>query len=123
MIERIKLKKILTKLIILRIYDLPPETWDTRKIAGFLLVTFIVSALFGFLMKWTGLFPHLDMTYYKKLGPARGALHDGVSGLIVNGTIVAMILLGIFKSKYLFVILGVVSAMVLALARAAPQRL
>jgi len=51
---------------------------------AFMGVTFVISALYGFLMKATGLFPHLDATYYKGLGPTRGAIHDGVSGLIVQ---------------------------------------
>ena len=50
----------------------------------FMAWTFLVSALYGFVMKATGLFPHLDATYYKGLGPFRGAYHDGVSGLIVQ---------------------------------------
>ena len=50
----------------------------------FMAWTFIVSALYGFIMKATGLFPHLDATYYRGLGPTRGAIHDGVSGLIVQ---------------------------------------
>lgn len=52
--------------------------------ASFLAITFVISALYGFLMKATGLFPRLDATYYRGLGPCQGALHDGVSGLIVQ---------------------------------------
>lgn len=51
---------------------------------AFMGVTFVISALYGFLMKATGLFPHLDATYYRGLGPVDGAIHDGVSGLIVQ---------------------------------------
>jgi hypothetical protein len=51
---------------------------------SFMGVTFVISALYGFLMKATGLFPYLDATYYKGLGPVDGAIHDGVSGLIVQ---------------------------------------
>ena len=51
---------------------------------SFMAITFVISALYGFIMKATGLFPRLDATYYKGLGPYRGALHDGVSGLIVQ---------------------------------------
>ena len=50
----------------------------------FMAWTFMVSALYGFAMKATGLFPHLDATYYKGLGPIKGAINDGVSGLIVQ---------------------------------------
>jgi uncharacterized membrane protein YeaQ/YmgE (transglycosylase-associated protein family) len=53
----------------------------------FLIVSFVVSALFGFIMKFSKLFPNLDETYYKNLGPVRGMYHDGVSGLIVQITL------------------------------------
>jgi hypothetical protein len=53
----------------------------------FLFVSFIVSALFGFVMKFSKLFSDLDETYYKNLGPIRGMYHDGVSGLIVQITL------------------------------------
>ena len=41
-------------------------------------------------MKATNLFPHLEETYYKKLGHIRGAIHDGVSGLIVQVTLLVL---------------------------------
>jgi len=66
-----------TQYIILDLMNLQPTV-------QFMALTFIVSALYGFLMKATGLFPILDRTYYKGLGPVQGALHDGVSGLIVQ---------------------------------------
>lgn len=56
----------------------------------FLTVSFIVSALFGFVMKFSKLFPNLDETYYKSLGPIRGMYHDGVSGLIVQITLILL---------------------------------
>lgn len=59
----------------------------------FLLVTFIISALYGFLMKWSKLFPYLDATYYKNLGTIRGMYHDGISGLIVQITIYFLLVL------------------------------
>jgi len=66
-----------TQYIILDLMNLQPTV-------QFMALTFVVSALYGFLMKATGLFPVLDRTYYKGLGPVQGALHDGVSGLIVQ---------------------------------------
>ena len=69
----------ITQLAILQIVDFP-----SSQPALFMAVTFVISALWGFLMKATKLFPHLDRTYYKGLGPLQGALHDGVSGLIVQ---------------------------------------
>ena len=68
-----------TQVAILHIMDFP-----TGNPSLFMLLTFIISALWGFLMKATKLFPHLDSTYYKNLGPLRGAFHDGISGLIVQ---------------------------------------
>jgi hypothetical protein len=70
---------VTAQVAILQVMDFP-----SSNPALFMLITFIISALWGFLMKATKLFPHLDSTYYKGLGPLRGALHDGVSGLIVQ---------------------------------------
>ena len=56
----------------------------------FLIVSFIVSALFGFVMKFSKLFPNLDETYYKRLGTIRAMYHDGVSGLIVQITLLLL---------------------------------
>ncbi len=57
-----------------------------------LTVTFITSALFGFVMKLSKLFPSLDKTYYKTLGWKHAMLTDGVSGLIVNLTLLPILL-------------------------------
>ena len=76
--------------------------------AGFLLIAFqiflksstdnlyrllmlIISALFGFIMKWSKLFPHLENTYYKKLGTLRSMYHDGISGIIVQLTLLLVV--------------------------------
>ena len=60
----------------------------------FLMVSFVVSALYGFLMKLSGLFPILEATYYKRLeadgGVIRSMYHDGVSGLIVQCTLLVL---------------------------------
>jgi hypothetical protein len=73
-----------TQYIILNIVKLPK---NFRSSFYFLIVSFIVSALFGFVMKFSKLFPDLDETYYKNLGPIRGMYHDGISGLIVQITL------------------------------------
>ena len=75
--------------IILKLYPFPKNVLDIKKSLLFLLLTFVVSALYGFPMKATKLFPHLDESYYKNLGPVNGAIHDGVSGLIVQTTLLA----------------------------------
>jgi len=77
-----------TQYIILKIVRFPKTYND---IFYFLVVSFIISALFGFIMKFSKLFPDLDETYYKNLGPIRGMYHDGVSGLIVQITILFII--------------------------------
>ena len=74
--------------IILLIHELPTNMDTTF---SFMIVVFVVSALYGFLMKFSGLHPHLDKTYYKYLGTVRGMLHDGVSGLIAGGTLLVVL--------------------------------
>ena len=46
-------------------------------------VTFLVSALIGFPMEWSGLFPHLQTEYYDKLPRLQSFMADGLSGLVV----------------------------------------
>tara|TARA_B110000211_G_C14065921_1_gene547636 strand:+ start:1925 stop:2392 length:468 start_codon:yes stop_codon:yes gene_type:complete len=79
----------ITQFIILKVVDFPNNK-DFNYITKFLLLSFIISGLFGFIMKLTKLFPHLDATYYKNLGNTNGAIHDGVSGLIVQITLLLL---------------------------------
>ena len=74
---------------------IPNNTNDIVNIVKFMLVSFVISALYGFIMKWSGLFPHLQKYYYDKLGVVRSMYHDGISGLIVQITLI--ILLNFFK--------------------------
>jgi len=81
----------LAQAIILSIIDFPVSI-SIRSVVPFLIVTFVVSALFGLLMNdaWpvsTGLFPIISATYYKDLGKKRSMVTDGLSGLVVNTTI------------------------------------
>ena len=76
-----------TQYIILYLYRFPTNIKDIAYILEFMLVSFVVSGLYGFLMKASKLFPHLDATYYKELGHLGGAYHDGISGLIVQTTL------------------------------------
>jgi hypothetical protein len=73
-----------TQYIILKIVKFPT---NFKNSLNFLIVSFVISALFGFVMKFSKLFPNLDETYYKNLGHIRGMYHDGVSGLIVQITL------------------------------------
>ena len=79
-----------TQVIILNVHKLPtnPETFIT-----FMIATFMISALFGFVMKFSKLFPHLVNTYYKKLGVSRSMYTDGVSGIIVQATLLVILYL------------------------------
>ena len=76
-----------TQPIILAITPFPKNILNLSYLLKFLVVTFIISALYGFIMKWSGLFPHLQKYYYDKLGVVRSMYHDGISGLIVQITL------------------------------------
>jgi len=79
-----------TQPIILYLMKIPQNINDFAYISKFMLISFIISALYGFIMKWSGLFPHLQKYYYDKLGLVRSMYHDGISGLIVQGTILSL---------------------------------
>lgn len=76
-----------TQPIILKLTPFP-KSFNKMYIIKFLTVSFIISALYGFIMKWSKLFPYLDKYYYDKLGVVRGMYHDGISGLIVQITLI-----------------------------------
>lgn len=73
-----------TQVIILKFHKLPT---NIKTVITFLITTFVISALFGFVMKFSNLFPYLVDTYYKNLGVSRSMYTDGVSGLIVQSTL------------------------------------
>jgi len=81
----------LTQQIILNIQEFPTNIYKYQDVLQFLVITFIISALFGFIMKWSRLFPHLEKTYYKKLGIIRSMYHDGISGIIVQITLLVLL--------------------------------
>ena len=80
------------QLIIISILKFPTLKSNLNYNLLFLFLSFIVSALYGFLMKWSKLFPHLENTYYKNLGLLRSLYHDGISGLIVQITIISILI-------------------------------
>ena len=89
-----------TQVIILALISFPQTikcVSNTRNMAMFMLISFIVSALYGFIMKYSKLFPILEETYYKKLEEDhsvwRSMYHDGISGLIVQITIIVLLLI------------------------------
>ena len=80
------------QMIILHLESFPDtQNLNLDKLISFMIITFIVSALYGIPMKASKLFPHLDNTYYKNLGCAGGMWHDGVSGLIVQSTLYSIL--------------------------------
>ena len=76
-----------TQYIILHLIKVPTKIGFTPEIMNFIVVSFLISGLIGFPMKWSGLFPHLNEYYYKPLGDIRGFYHDGISGVIVQFTL------------------------------------
>ena len=76
-----------TQPIILSIMPFPQSIFDITYVSKFMILSFIVSALYGFIMKWSQLFPHLVTHYYDKLGVTRSMYTDGVSGLVVQTTL------------------------------------
>tara|TARA_Y100000389_G_scaffold163342_1_gene166568 strand:- start:3535 stop:4023 length:489 start_codon:yes stop_codon:yes gene_type:complete len=86
-----------TQPIIVNIMKFPKNLNDIKYVMLFLLLSFVVSALYGFIMKFSKLFPILEETYYKRLeedhGVLRSMYHDGISGLIVQLTIFMILLM------------------------------
>jgi hypothetical protein len=73
-----------TQAIILHFMNFPTYNRSIKYIIKFMILSFIVSALFGFIMKASKLFPYLDKYYYEKIGLVKSLYHDGTSGLIVQ---------------------------------------
>ena len=76
-----------TQFIILKLCKFPNNLKNIKHVFKFLVISFIISGLYGFVMKSSKLFPHLEATYYKNLGQIKGVIHDGVSGLAVQITL------------------------------------
>jgi len=79
-----------TQPIIISIMPFPKSLFNIKYVIKFLILTFIISALYGFIMKWSKLFPYLEKYYYNKLGLFRSMYCDGVSGIVVNSTILVI---------------------------------
>ena len=80
-----------TQPIILSIMPFPKSIFDILSVGKFMIVTFIISAVYGFIMKWSKLFPYLEKYYYDNLGIVGGMYHDGVSGVIVQTTLLLLL--------------------------------
>jgi|TARA_A100001037_G_scaffold45808_2_gene37086 hypothetical protein len=81
------------QMIIVNIMDFPRDLKNHTNIIHFMILSFIISALYGFIMKFSKLFPHIEDTYYKNLGTVRSMYHDGISGIMVQFTILFLILI------------------------------
>lgn len=84
-----------TQPIIISIMPFPRNIFNFTYVFKFLILSFIISALYGFIMKGSKLFPHLDRYYYEPLGVMRSMYTDGVSGLVVQITL--LFIYNIFK--------------------------
>lgn len=84
-----------TQPFIISVMDFPKDIFDISNVFKFMILTFIISALYGFIMKGSKLFPHLDRYYYEPLGVMRSMYTDGVSGLVVQITL--LFIYNIFK--------------------------
>ena len=80
-----------TQPLIIWFMTFPNRNSKTSYIINFMILSFVISALYGFIMKGSKLFPYLDKHYYDKLGLIRSMYHDGISGLIVQSTILLLI--------------------------------
>jgi hypothetical protein len=80
-----------TQPIILMITPFPKNLSDLKYVFMFLGLSFVVSALYGFVMKWSGLFPYLERYYYNQLGVLNSMYYDGVSGLVVQVTLLLLL--------------------------------
>jgi hypothetical protein len=87
----------IAQIIILQVYDvksLIPIKYNKKtliEVAKLMGISFLISGLVGFPMKWIKLFPHLENTYYKYLGNFKGFYHDGISGIIVQITLLILL--------------------------------
>ena len=79
------------QVIILYFMKFPTRSSSAKYIIQFLAWTFIASALYGFIMKASKLFPYLEEYYYKPLGLFKSLYHDGTSGLIVQTTLLLLL--------------------------------
>jgi len=76
-----------TQTVILYFMTFPTRNSSLKYIIQFMIWTFIASALYGFIMKASKLFPHLEKYYYEPLGLYKSLYHDGTSGVIVQMTL------------------------------------
>ena len=79
-----------TQAIILQFHKLPT---NITSYVTFTVTSFVISALYGFIIKFSKLFPHLVDTYYDNLGTYRSMYTDGISGIVVQTTLLTSLYL------------------------------
>ena len=84
-----------TQPIIISIMPFPKNLFNFSYVFKFMILSFIISALYGFIMKGSKLFPYLEKHYYEPLGVLRSMYTDGVSGLVVQSTL--LFIYSVFK--------------------------
>lgn len=84
-----------TQPIIISIMPFPRNIFNFSYVFKFMILSFIISALYGFIMKGSKLFPYLERYYYEPLGVIRSMYTDGVSGLVVQATL--LFIYSVFK--------------------------
>lgn len=60
---------------------------NVNSILNQLILVFLISALVGIPMRYSGLFPVLDKYYYEPLGFTYSSITDGISGIVVSITL------------------------------------
>lgn len=82
---------VVSQTILLKLVKFPQKQSDFPLFVG---LGFVVYALVGNIMKYTNLFPHLNLYYYDHFGTTKTMFYDGC-----NGSLIQIILLGLFKLK------------------------
>lgn len=82
-----------TQSIILLIMPLSDSFDNINNMILFLALTFVVNALYGFIIKGINLFPYLKKNYDDKIDIIRTIYRDGISGLIIQLTLLLIILI------------------------------
>jgi hypothetical protein len=80
------------QIIIINIVTFPTKLTNIIYILWFLLVSFIISVLYGYGMIYSNLFPYLNKYYYDKLNSSQIIVQNGISGIIVQITILVLLL-------------------------------
>lgn len=84
---------VVSQFVLLKLLKFPQKQSDYPLFVG---LGFVVYALVGNIMKYTNLFPHLNLYYYDHFGTTKTMCYDGSHGMLYQ-----TILLGLYKLKFL----------------------